>query len=167
VKTHNKYIVESVVINSVLNFFITLGIGYFTHAGMTTIPMVAPINTPFAPNIAGDIIVGSFILGWVLGAIVTYITRHNLTKQHVEGGFIESNFLILKLPNKLALRFIAIGLAASAVGVLAVLLLALFGVNELPISTYGIPHGIYVAVMAGFVTLVAARRALLTSPSQP
>lgn len=163
-KTQNKYIIESVVINSVLNFFITLGIGYFTHTGMTAIPMVAPLNTPLAPNIAGDIVVGSFILGWVLGAIVTYITRHNVNKQHVESGFIETNSFILKLPQNFAGRFISIGLAAAVVGVVAVLILVLLGVSELQISTYSIPHAIYVAVMAGLVTLVAARRGLLTNP---
>ena len=163
-KTPRQYLIEQVVANIILNFGIAYYLGSNSMGELETVPLIAPQDSPFDPNMAGDIMVGSFILGVILTLIVSWITRAKLRKGGVEAMAVADMGMIGKLPRNSFLRALTIGAVAMfTLGLLVVLLMAVLGISQLPSLTYIVFHAVYVAAVAAFVAFAAAKRALADS----
>jgi hypothetical protein len=162
-KSSRQFLIEQLTVNSALNFLIAILLGWNTLAGHQFIPLAAPEDALFDPNMASELVVGSFLLGVILTPIVTAITRAGLRKGSLQVNPVSG--LIAKLPHNSFFRSLAVALLASLVfGVTSVVILAVVGVTQLPIWTYIVAHAVYMALLALVVTWVAVKRALAEEP---
>lgn len=158
-KSSRQFLIEQLTVNSTLNFLLAILLGWNALAGHQVIPLAAPEGALFDPNMAGELVVGSFLLGLILTPIVTAITRAGLRKGSLQVNPVSG--LIAKLPHNSFFRSLAVALLASLLfGVPSVVILGVFGVTQLTIWSYIVAHAAYMALLALVVTWVAVKRAL-------
>lgn len=163
-KTSRQYVIEQIVANIIINFGIAYYLGSNAMGELATVPLIAPQDAPLDPNMAGDIMVGSLIMGVILTLILTWLTRAKLRKGGVEAMVVEDMGIIGKLPRNSFLRALTVGLVAMfTLGLVVVLLMALLGISQLPSMTYIVFHAFYVAVLAGVIAWATSKRALADS----
>ena len=154
--------IEQVVVNFVLNFGIAYYLGKTTLAHQETIPLWADKAAPLDPNMAGDILVGSLILSFLITLILTAITRHHLSKQHIDTKDVVLSKWVKRLPDSLLKRSLIMGfMAMLTVGLASVLVLFGLNITAVDSNCYTISHSFYAAFLAGFVAYIASKRALL------
>lgn len=138
--------------------------GRHALAGIANVPLQSPVETPFSPNMGGELIVGTFITRTIISLVVSLLTNLNRKRQAiiVSPGFAAASHWQAKLPENLILRALAIaGLASLVMGVTSVALLAILGVSEMDAGLYNYLHAVYVGVVAMVVAYVAVTKALL------
>jgi hypothetical protein len=158
-KSSKAFMIEQLFFNSVISAGITFYLGRHTLAGIANIPLQAPTDAPFAPNMAGDLIVGTFITAVIVTLIVSLLTRFSIKKQSISmsSSFAASPRWLAKLPQNIVLSALSIaGLASLTLGVMSVLLLVVLGVSEMDAELYNYLHAIYV----GFAVIVVAYAAV-------
>lgn len=153
---------QQVISNIVINFLIAYFLSTATLAAITTIPLQAPQDNIMAPNMAGDLMVGSFIMGVILTTVLTLIMRLQLRNKTIAVPEHVALSIIAKLPNNLVARGTVVGfLSMCLVGVPAAILLAVFGIMQASTQDYIFYHGIYAAVLGGGMSYVVAKRVML------
>lgn len=158
-KTPRHFVIEQVIANIVINFSIVFYLNWRAMAHLATVPHLAPPDAPFAPNMAGDILVGSFILALVLSLILTAITRHNLRKGAVAPA--AAGNVIGRLPASNLLRSLVLAVFATlCIALPVVVLFPQLGIHELPSKTYIVWHACYAAALAALMAYIVVVRAL-------
>ena len=153
---------QQVLSNVVINFLIAYFLSASTLAALTTIPLQAPQDNFMAPNMAGDLMVGSFIMGIILTTVLTLIMRFQLRNKTIAVPEHVSLSIIAKLPNNLLARGTVLGfLSMCLVGMPAAILLGVFGIMQADTQDYIFYHGIYAAVLGGAMSYVVAKRVIL------
>lgn len=161
-KTSRNYIIEQVVVNFVLNFAIAYYLGRTTLAHQETIPLWADQAAPLDPNMAGDILIGSFILSFLVTLILSAITRYHLSKQNVDTNDLVLGKWLKRLPNSLFKRSLVMGLMAMiTAGLVSVLLLYALNITAVDSGYYTITHSCYAAILASCIAYSASKRALV------
>lgn len=160
-KTSAKYITEQIVVNVIINFLIAFFIGRFTLAQLDSIPLWPIESAPLEPNMCGDILLGTFLLTFILTMIITAVTKHNIRKKLVDNSNITSNPWLNYLPKSFILRALFMGLLATLmIGLDVVLILFFMNIEQVNSGFYNIIHSTYAGILAGAVTYIAAKRAL-------
>jgi hypothetical protein len=161
-KSVRHTIVEQVLVSCILNFLIAYGISSLTLAKISMIPMHAPSNNMLAPNMAGDILVGTFLLGLLLTLILTSVVRMQHKSKPIDfTDFNLSNFSEL-LPKALFKRSIIVGLASVICAALPlVIALSALSIQQMASSDYILYHAIYVACVATIMAYFVTKRAIL------
>jgi hypothetical protein len=159
VKTAQRYIAEQIVINIVVNILMALLIGWSMMGHLDTVPMQLSSDALFDPSMAGDILVGSFLLGFILTLIVTTLTRNALSKAYIEGTTLVG--WSAKLPQPLFKRALMLGvLSMVTAGLTLVLTMLMLGLDQMKTLEYVIFHALYMGVLAAPVTYFVVKRAL-------
>ena len=161
-KSSRNYIIEQVVVNFVLNFGIAYYLGKTTLAHQDTIPLWADKAAPLDPNMAGDILIGSLIMSFLITLILTAITRHHLSKQHIDTKDVVLSKWVKRLPGSLFKRSLVMGfLAMFSIGLGSVLIVFALNITSLDSDCYTILHSCYAGLLAGLIAYIATKRALL------
>jgi len=161
VKSSRHYIIEQVVVNFVLNFGIAYYLGRTTLAHQESIPLWGNNTAPLDPNMAGDILIGSLIMSFLITLILTAITRHHLSKQNIDTKNVVSINWVNRLPESKFKRSLIVGfLAMFTIGLASVLLLFALNITSLDSGCYTILHSCYAGILAGFIAYIATLRAL-------
>jgi len=193
-KNPSVYIRNQVIANVLVNFFIAYYLSKHTLEKLSYIPFEAPAHDPFHPNMAGDLLVGTFIMGLVLTLVITMLTRMQLNTGNIDAGSImrsatktetetetatagqikavTANETIVKeggwierLPANLFLRALVIGFMASLLMAFPVVaILDTLKIHALSANTYVFVHAIYCSLASAVLTVVVCQRAMLDSP---
>ncbi|MFT5889109.1 MAG: putative secreted protein [Zhongshania sp.] len=164
-KSSKAFMIEQLFFNSVISAGITFYLGRRALAGIANIPLQAPADAPFAPNMAGDLIVGTFITAVIVSLIVSLLTRLSIKKQSIsmDSSFAASPRWLAKLPQNIVLSALSIaGLASLTLGVMSVLLLVMLGVSEADAELYNYLHAIYVGLVVIVVAYAAVTKVFLS-----
>ena len=160
-RSTRAYFIEQVVINIIINFLLAYYGGRATMAKLDSIPLWAPETAPFDPNMGGEILVGSFLLGLILTAVLTAITRHKLRKETIDVSSYAVTGLVARLPAGLLKRSLVVGLVTMlSAGLAVVLVMLALGINQADAWSYHLAHSVYMATLGGVVAYFAVRRAL-------
>lgn len=162
-KPSRVYLKEQVIANLILNYIISYGLSSLTLSKLVVIPLTAPVDDPFHPNMAGDLIVGTVITGLAVTLIVGIITGLLIKKGKLSTSGIQSSWMIDKLPNSLFTRGLFIGVIASVTFAIPVSIsLHYLGVAEFNVSTYIAWHSVYCGFIgAGISYFVCAKDLIL------
>ena len=191
-KNPSVYIRNQVIANVLVNFFIAYYLSKHALEKLSYIPFEAPAHDPFHPNMAGDLLVGTFIMGVVLTLVITILTRMQLNTSNIDVGSIMRNStetatatatagkikavttnktivkeggLIERLPAHLLLRALVIGFMASLLMAFPVVaILDTLKIHALSANTYVFVHAIYCSLASAVLTVVVCKRAMLDSP---
>jgi len=157
--SYSALLKKQVVGNIVLNYFIAYYLSAHTLAVIKTIPLQAPQENVMAPNMAGDLMVGSFIMGVILTSILTLIVRKQLNAFEAPDSVLPS--AIVKLPQNLFARAIVMGLFGMfLVGMPVAIALGLLGVQQVSTQDYIFYHAIYCALLAGLMSYMVVKRVM-------
>lgn len=165
-KSFNAFLTEQVIVNVIINFAIAYYLSSATLSALSHIPLLAPSDHLLMPNISGDLMVGTFLMGLIITLITSPITRVKRKKSsHNLGQFVAPKF-IKKLPESLFMRGIVIGIVPAVVIALPIIMiLAALDINQLQSTDYIIYHALYAAIMAGFISYSSVSRTLAENPS--
>ena len=189
-KNPSVYIRNQVIANVLVNFFIAYYLSKHALEKLSYIPFEAPAHDPFHPNMAGDLLVGTFIMGVVLTLVITILTRMQLNTGNIDVGSIMRNSTatatatagkikavttnktivkedvwIERLPTHLFLRALVIGFMASLLMAFPVVaILDTLKIHALSANTYVFVHAIYCSLASAVLTVVVCKRAMLDSP---
>ena len=163
-KSPKAYLAEQVVVNIIINFIVAYYIAKASFAALTYIPMQAPQGSPLAPNMAGDLLVGSFLAGLIITLLLSKITHWNLRASKVDTSQFELSSWIKLLPQSTWLRSLIMGLlAALLLAMPVVIVMSVLGVTQVLAADYIVVHAFYAAVIGGGLAYVASKRALVDS----
>jgi hypothetical protein len=166
-KSFNAFLVEQVIVNVILNFIIAYYLSSHLLTTLATIPLFAPIDDLLAPNISGDLFVGTFLMGLIITLITSVITRakRDKTKQDL-GVFFTSN-VIKKLPHSIFKRAIIIGVVPMFLIALPIVItLSLLDIHHLNSYDYINYHAFYAATVAGLISYFSVSRTLAENPKK-
>jgi hypothetical protein len=161
-KSSRAYLTEQVVANIIINFVIAYYIAKATLAALAVIPMQAPQDDPLAPNMAGDLLVGSFIAGLLITLIISKITHWQLAHNKIDNSQVQLNNYLKLLPQSTFKRALFMGLfAALLLAMPVVILLSVLGITQVNSSDYIVIHAVYAALIGGLLAYIVSKRALL------
>ena len=189
-KNPSVYIRNQVIANVLVNFFIAYYLSKHALENLSYIPFEAPAHDPFHPNMAGDLLVGTFIMGVVLTLVITILTRMQLNTGNIDVGsiirnstktetetagkikavttnktIVKEDVWIERLPTHLFLRALVIGFMASLLMAFPVVaILDTLKIHALSANTYVFVHAIYCSLASAVLTVVVCKRAMLDSP---
>ena len=167
-KSVASFIRNQVIANIVINFTLAYYLSKHALEGMSVIPYEAPVNDMFHPNMAGDLLVGTFIMGVVLTFVMTTLTRLQNNNGGINLDNLNHSSKIAFLPDQLLLRALVVGFLAAMVLALPVAAtLDVLKIHSMPSDSYILYHAIYCAVASALVCMVVCQRALIDSPRQP
>ena len=166
-KSIRSTLIENVVGNIILNFFIAYGLSSLTLASMTSIPMKAPTDNILAPNMGGDILVGTFITGLILTLILTKIVRLSMKSNPVDVSSISTFGWSARLPESIFKRGLMVGIiAALAIAMPVLIIMDMLAIQQASTASYILYHAIYVALLTGFMAYFVTKRAILDLDSE-
>lgn len=160
-KSPSSYLREQVVANLIINFTIAYGLSSLILSNLEFIPITAPVDQPFHPNMAGDLIVGTAITGLIVTLIVTLITRLLIKVGRVNRGSYGKSVIADQLPNALLSRGLFVGvLSALSFAVPASMFLQYLDLTLLKVSTYILWHSVYCGMIGGIISYFVCIKAL-------
>ena len=164
-KSFNAFLTEQIIANVIINFLIAYYLSSTTLSSLASIPLLAPTDNLLAPNISGDLFVGTFLMGLIITLITSLITRKKRNKANNELGlFIAPNF-INKLPHSIFKRGIIIGVVPMLVIALPiVIILTILDMHNIHSEDYIIYHAFYAAIVAGLISYSSVSRTLAENP---
>lgn len=164
-KSFNAFLAEQVIVNVIINFIIAYYLSSAALSALANIPLLAPTDNILAPNISGDLFVGTFLMGLIITLITSVITRSKRNKTKNELGiFLAPNF-INKLPNSIFKRGVIIGVVPMVIIALPiVIMLTMLDITHLHSEDYIIYHAFYAAIVAGLISYSAVSRTLAENP---
>lgn len=163
-KNTDSYLINQIIVNAILNFCIAYFIPKHALKALNYIPFKAPENDPFHPNMAGDLLVGTFIMGVVLTFILTCITRFKSFPAKANNLEI-SPYWLAYLPAQLIIRALFIGLLASLfLAFPVVAIMDMLSIMSLSVETYIIGHAVYCTLASIILTIIVCKRAFLDKP---
>lgn len=164
-KSFNAFLAEQVIVNIIINFIIAYYLSSAALSALASIPLLAPTDNILAPNISGDLFVGTFLMGLIITLITSVITRKKRNKTQKElGVYVAPNF-INKLPHSLFKRGIIIGVVPMLVIALPIVIILLaLDIHQLYSEDYIIYHAFYAAIVAGLISYSSVSRTLAESP---
>jgi len=161
-KSPRAYLAEQVIVNIIINFTIAYFIAKASLAALQFIPMQAPQGSPLAPNMAGDLLVGSFITGLVITIILSKITHWQLRHEKIDNSTFELQGWIKLLPASTFKRGLLLGLFATLVLAFpSIIILSALGIQQAASSDYIVLHAIYAGIMGGGLAYIVSKRALV------
>lgn len=161
-KSPRAYLVEQVIANIIINFTIAYFIAKATLAALAFIPLQAPQGAPLAPNIAGDLLVGSFLTGLIITLILSKLTQWQLHHEKIDNSHVELEGWIKLLPNSIFKRALLMGLFATLVLAFpSIIILSILGVQQVASQDYIVLHAVYAGIMGGGLAYIASKRALI------
>ncbi len=161
-KTIRSTLIENVIGNITLNFFIAYGLSSLTLGSMSSIPMKAPEGDMLAPNMGGDILVGTFITGVILTFILTNIVRRSMKSNPIDASSISSSDWSARLPESMFKRGLMVGIVSAMFIAMPVLIIMdILAIQQASIASYILYHAIYVALLTGVMAYFVTNRALL------
>ncbi len=161
-KSVHHTVIEQVIVNCIINFIIAYGIAWLTLSKIKIIPMHAPSDNMLAPNMMGDILVGTFLLGLILTFILTYIVRMQSKSKPIDfTDFNLSNFSQW-LPKSLLQRSLMVGmLAVVCAAIPLVTTMNVLSIEQMSSGDYILYHALYVTFVAAIMAYVLTRRAIV------
>ena len=164
-KSAASFIRNQVIANIIINFTLAYYLSKHALEGMSVIPYEAPVNDMFHPNMAGDLLVGTFIMGVVLTFVMTALTRLQTNNGAINLDNIKQPSKITFLPNPLLFRALVVGfLAAMVLAFPVAAILDVLKVHSMPSGSYILYHAVYCAAASALVCIVVCQRALIDSP---
>ncbi len=161
-KTVRTALIEHIAVNIILNFFIAYGLTSLTLEKLTTIPMKAPVDDAFAPNMGGDILVGTFITGVILTLVFSFVVRLQHKIKPMDISNINASSWGARLPNLLFFRALAVGFMSALVVAMPVLIMMdVLSIKVATSANYIFYHALYVALLSGLITYFVSTRAML------
>lgn len=163
-KSPRAYLVEQVSVNIVINFIIAYFIAKTTLAALQVIPMQAPHGDPLAPNMAGDLLVGSFLAGLIITLLLSKITHWNVRNSKVDKTGFELTGWIRLLPQSTFKRSLLVGVFAALILAMPVIIIMnMLGIHQAATGDYILIHAVYAAIIGGALAYIASKRALADS----
>ncbi len=161
-KTIRSTLIENIVGNIILNFFIAYGLSSLLLASMSVIPMNAPVDDMFAANMGGDILVGTFITGVLLTFILTNIVRLQHKSKPINITQLPTSGWSARLPESIFKRSLMVGIVSAMLIAMPVLIiLDMLAIQQASTANYILYHGIYVALLTGLMAYFVTKRAIL------
>jgi len=161
-KSVRSTLTENIVGNIIINFFIAYGLSSLTLASMDSIPMKAPTDNMLAPNMGGDILVGTFITGIILTLILTKIVRLGMKSKPIDVSSLSSVGWSARLPEPIFKRGLMVGAVSAMVIAMPVLIVMdVLAIQQASTSNYILYHAIYVALLTGLMAYFVTKRAIL------
>jgi len=161
-KTIRSILVENIVGNIILNFFIAYGLSSLLLASKTVIPMNAPVGDVLAPNMGGDILVGTFITGVLLTLILTNIVRLQYKSKPINITQLPNSGWSARLPESIFKRSLMVGIVSAMFIAMPVLIvMEMLAIQQASTANYILYHGVYVALLTGLMAYFVTNRAIL------
>ncbi len=161
-KSVNHTIIEQVIVNCVINFIIAYGIASFTLSKITTIPMHAPSDNMLAPNMMGDILVGTFLLGLILTFILSRVVHMKNKSSPIDFTDFDLSNFSQWLPRSLLQRSLMVALVSVVCAAIPlVIALNVLSIEQMSSSDYILYHAIYVTLVAAVMAYAVTRRAIV------
>ncbi len=124
--------------------------------------MQAPSDHLMAPNMAGDIIVGTFLLGLILTLILTSVIRMKHKSKPIDFTDFNLSDFSQWLPLPLFRRSLMVGLVSVvAAAIPLVIILNILSIQQMSSSDYILYHAIYVTFVAGIMAFFVTKRAIV------
>ena len=161
-KSPRAYLIEQVIANIIINFSIAYFIAKATLAALEFIPLQAPQGTPLAPNMAGDLLVGSFLTGLLITLILSKLTQWQLRHEKVDNSTVQLEGWIKLLPASIMKRALLMGVFATLVLAFpSIIILSILGVQQVASQDYIVFHAVYAGIIGGGLAYIASKRALI------